>query len=274
MSRIELLCTGSEVVQGAIVKTNAAQLARRRLREYACTGLAESSVQARLAPIQKKFPEVAFGLRLGEGVIWLRLEEQGRQAAQRARRQRLLVSLRRVFGEHWLGSRYGSLEEGLVRKLARKRLRLAVAESCTGGLVADRITNVPGSSAVLEAGWVVYTNRAKRRLGVRKATLQANGAVSAATAREMARMARRRAGTQLGLATTGIAGPGGGTRRAPVGLVFLAVCGEKEEEVRRLQLGGTRRQVKQRAAGLALDLAYRFVGRGLRRLEPRKQQLL
>ena len=120
----------------------------------------------------------------------------------------------------------------VVRELARRKRTLALAESCTGGLIAHRITNVPGASAVFLSGWVTYSNDAKQRsLGVKPETLATHGAVSEAVVREMAEGARRAAGTDYALAVTGIAGPDGGTPAKPVGTVFIACAGERETTV-------------------------------------------
>ena len=118
------------------------------------------------------------------------------------------------------------LEREILRLLVERRQTLALAESCTGGCLADRLTNVPGASAAFVGGVVAYSNAAKQKfLGVRAETLRRHGAVSEAVAREMAEGARRRFGADFALAVTGIAGPTGGTRRKPIGTVFLALAG-------------------------------------------------
>lgn len=121
----------------------------------------------------------------------------------------------------------GSLEEVVVKLLTEKKETLAVAESCTGGFLAHRITNVPGASAVFRAGYVTYANETKERmLGVAPHLISAHGAVSDEVARAMAEGAKRQANTDFALATTGIAGPGGGTDEKPVGTVFVALAAE------------------------------------------------
>ena len=118
------------------------------------------------------------------------------------------------------------LERNILRVLVRQKRTLAVAESCTGGYIAHKLTNVPGASAVFLGGVVSYSNEAKRKfLGVRAKTLTARGAVSEAVASEMAEGARKRFGADFGIAVTGIAGPSGGTKGKPVGTVFMAVAG-------------------------------------------------
>lgn len=125
------------------------------------------------------------------------------------------------------GARTGfRLEADVLRQLAHRQQTLALAESCTGGCLAHRLTNVPGASAVFLGGVVAYSNAAKQRLlGVRAKTLTAHGAVSEAVAREMAEGAKKKFGADFALAITGIAGPGGGTKAKPVGTVFLALAG-------------------------------------------------
>lgn len=139
--------------------------------------------------------------------------------------------------------------------LLARRARLALAESCTGGLVGARVTAVPGSSRYLLGGVVAYHNRAKTALlGVPRGLLARWGAVSAPVAAAMARGARRAFSADVGVAVTGIAGPGGGTAAKPVGLVFVAVSGRGRTLCRRALLAGGRARVRAQAADLALIL--------------------
>ena len=146
-----------------------------------------------------------------------------------------------------------SLATRVVRLLTERKQTLALAESCTGGLIAHRVTNKPGASEVFLAGFVTYSNLAKQRfLGVHAETLAANGAVSEPVAREMAEGARRAAGTDYAIAVTGIAGPGGGTTEKPVGTVFIALASAKETRVWRRFNPGERLAFKQVTSDQAL----------------------
>jgi nicotinamide-nucleotide amidase len=145
----------------------------------------------------------------------------------------------------------------VVGLLARRGKTLALAESCTGGFIANRITNVPGASAVFPGGVVAYSNAVKQKfLGVRTRTLAQNGAVSEAVAREMAGGARKKFGADFAIAVTGIAGPGGGTKTRPVGTVFIALAGEGKTVVKRKLSPFGREKFKQATANQALKMLY------------------
>jgi len=151
-----------------------------------------------------------------------------------------------------------TIETIVARLLTAHGLTLALAESCTGGLIADHLTDIPGSSIFFERGAVTYSNTAKMALlGVPEAVLAAHGAVSEPTARLMAEGIRRTAGTDLGLAVTGIAGPGGGTEAKPVGTLFVALAAGEETLCRRYALRWDRRRNKIMAAFLALMMLRR-----------------
>ena len=148
-----------------------------------------------------------------------------------------------------------TLEKVVVEKLVRRKLTLAIAESCTGGLIADRITDVPGCSVVFLAGVVSYGNDAKARLlGVDEQLIADYGAVSEPVAKAMAEGVRTVSGAGIGVSTTGIAGPTGGTRTKPVGLVYIGLSSDKETIAREFRFSGTRRDVKQRASQAALEM--------------------
>ena len=165
--------------------------------------------------------EIGYCARVGE--VDVRFVARGPGAAQTVAEAERLV--RALMPQHIFGEDDDQLEAVIVRRLTERKQTLALAESCTGGFLAHRITNVPGASAVFLAGLVTYSNEAKQRLlGVRAETLAAHGAVSEPVAREMAEGARERNGADYALAVTGIAGPAGGTPEKPVGTVFIALA--------------------------------------------------
>ncbi|MDD5245626.1 MAG: CinA family protein [Syntrophorhabdaceae bacterium] len=145
------------------------------------------------------------------------------------------------------------LEERVGSLLLMHSKKIAVAESCTGGLVAHRITNVPGASGYFETGFVTYSNKAKEHLlSVPEATIKAKGAVSDEVARFMAEGVRKAAGVDIGLAITGIAGPGGGTPEKPVGTVYIALAAPDGTFVRKFSFQGDRTEIKLRTSEEAL----------------------
>ncbi|MBC8059235.1 MAG: nicotinamide-nucleotide amidohydrolase family protein [Clostridiaceae bacterium] len=147
------------------------------------------------------------------------------------------------------------LEFLIGETLIKKNLTIATAESCTGGLLAATLINYPGISSVFLEGVVTYTNEAKvKRIGVRSDTLEKFGAVSHETAGEMARGVALSSGTDIGISTTGIAGPGGGTKEKPVGLVYIGICIKGRVKTQKLQLTGSRECVRNRAVIEALNL--------------------
>jgi len=219
------------------------------------TGVPEALVAAAAEPIVAGFSGVrpAFYPSVsGVDVVIL--------GADRAEVARCRRRVRTELGEAVYASGERSIESVLGERLRRAGLTLAVAESCTGGLVSDRVTNVSGSSGYFLGGVVAYSNRAKQELlGVRPATLRQHGAVSAQTVTEMAAGVRRRFGADVGIAVSGVAGPGGGSRRKPAGLVFVAAGDGRRCAVEERRFIGGRRSIKERSAVAALDLCRRLV---------------
>jgi PncC family amidohydrolase len=151
-----------------------------------------------------------------------------------------------------------AMEDVVGELLVARGWRIATAESCTAGLLSKRLTDVPGSSRYFDRGFVTYTNEAKAELlGVSEADLAAHGAVSAPVAEQMAHGARHRAGVDLGVAITGVAGPDGGSSEKPVGTVFVALSSSEGETVRSFQLSGSRATIRERSVQVALDLVRR-----------------
>jgi nicotinamide-nucleotide amidase len=168
----------------------------------------------------------------------------------------------RLFPGNIYGVDVGNMQTALVRALTDARRTIALAESCTGGMIASRMTDVPGASSVLLCGVCSYSNQSKiDLLGVQPSTLEAHGAVSEETALEMARGVRLRTGADIGLSTTGIAGPSGGTAEKPVGLVYVAISTAKKEKALKLNLGrgyaDERQSIRNFACLHAMNLALR-----------------
>ena len=224
-------------------------------RTLRTTGLGESFVQEKIGgPLQ---PVVEAGLELGycarPGQVDVRLAARGAEAETMVGEAEAIV--RQQLGAQIFGMDDEELETLIIRVLTERQETLALAESCTGGCIANQLTNVPGASAVLLAGLVTYSNRAKERLlGVNGATLAQHGAVSAAVAREMAEGARRQTQAHYALSATGIAGPSGGTQAKPVGTVFIALAGPFDTVVEHNFNPYDRETFKQVTAQQALDL--------------------
>ncbi|MDD5198489.1 MAG: competence/damage-inducible protein A [Terrimicrobiaceae bacterium] len=188
-------------------------------RVYRCVGIGESLVESRIGLRLSEIAGLEVGYCARPNEVDLRLI--GASSVLDEVEPLVLAEL----GEFIISRNEESLESVVVAKLRAQRRSLAIAESCTGGLLANRITDVPGASEVFGAGWVTYANEMKTaELGVDAALIAGHGAVSEPVARQMAEGARERAGADFGLATTGIAGPGGGTGEKPVGTVFLALA--------------------------------------------------
>jgi nicotinamide-nucleotide amidase len=222
-------------------------------RTFQTFGLTESGLDELVSGLVDP-AEARVSFRASFPEISLRLVVHGLPADAAARADALAARVRERIGPFLYGEGAVTMEEVVGRLLRERGLTVALAESCTGGLVAHRLTNVPGSSEYVRGAVVAYANAAKEALlGVRAETLAAHGAVSEETAAEMAAGARRVFGTSLAVSTTGIAGPTGGTPEKPVGTVCLALAADAGVVTRRYQLWGTRDWVKLLASQLALD---------------------
>ena len=224
-------------------------------RTLRTSGIAESLVQEKIhEPLAAR---VAAGLEVGYcarvGQVDVRLSAHGAEAEKMVDDAAAMV--RKIFFAQIYGVDDEEMETVVVRLLIEKKKTLALAESCTGGCLAHRITNVPGASSVFLGGWVVYSNESKQKfLGVRAATLAAQGAVSEAVAREMAEGARLQLGADYAIAVTGIAGPGGGIPEKPVGTVFMALAGKSGTVVERRLNSYERETFKQLTVQQALEM--------------------
>jgi len=231
-------------------------LATRVVKTY---GFGESRVETELAGID--WPkEISVGYRAKFPEIHLRLYAEGAADALPVALAKAEAAIRQRLGVRVFGVDEDSFASVLGGLLVARGWRIALAESCTGGLLGSILTEVSGSSNWFDRGFVTYSNDAKRAmLGVAEATLAANGAVSEPTVREMAAGARDRSGCPIALAITGIAGPTGGTPEKPVGTVFIACAMESQVESRALKLVGDRERVRLGAAFAAMDLARRML---------------
>jgi len=235
------------------------QVLRTRVLKIASMG--ESDVEQVVAPLYKTFTNPRTTILGGAGQTELHLTAEGASAEEvEARLEELASGIRGLLPGRVYSEDGRELPEVVAALLRERRLSLALAESCTGGLLASRLTSVPGASEFLDRGYVTYSNQAKvDLLGVDPALIEAHGAVSEEVARAMAEGARRQAGTDLAVAITGIAGPGGETPGKPVGLVFLALAGALGDRLRRVQFPGDRERVRRQAAQAGLEMIRRAV---------------
>lgn len=222
-------------------------------------GIGESRLEELLQDLLIKQSNPTIALYASGGKVRVRLTAKA--SSERAALE-LIEPFSKEIQDRTKGHFYGfdgqTLEEVVGLQLIRTGQTIALAESCTGGLVSNLLTNVPGSSAYFLRGYVVYSNQAKQEdLGVPEEILQKYGAVSPETAQAMAEGVRKRAGTDFGLALTGIAGPGGGTSEKPVGLVYISLASSGDTIVQRHLWRGTREQIKNRSALAALHLLWK-----------------
>ena len=221
--------------------------------------IGESACDQRIAPIYTKFTDVETTILAHSGDIQLNLICEKRTPGTAQQRVDELASKIEEELEETIYSSHGeSLEQIVLYYLGMRGATLATAESCTGGLVAQRLTSIAGSSRSFRGGVVVYSNELKTMLAdVPAELIEKHGAVSREVAKALAEGIRKRTGATYGLAITGIAGPGGGTEEKPVGLVYVAVADEKETEVLEKNLMGDRERIRNWASQQALDLVRR-----------------
>jgi nicotinamide-nucleotide amidase len=241
-----------------------ARVIRRRVLRIAAMG--ESDVDQLAAPVYRAFDNPKTTILGAAGQVELHLVGEGASEAEAESRIDVLAqALRQALPGRIYSEDGRELPQVVLALLGGRGLSLALADSCTGGLLSARLTDVPGASAVLERALVTYSNRAKtEELGVEASRLEAHGAVSGEVAAAMAEGARRVAGADVGVGITGIAGPDGGTDDKPVGLVFVALDGAAGTRVRRNLFPGGRERVRYQSTQVALEM----LRRGLLGLEP------
>lgn len=232
-----------------------------RSRTLRCMGIAESHLADLLGDRARAVRGLPLAYLPSVAGIDLRLTTRGRGIDEAtAILDAAVAELKPIIGEHLYGEDETDLAEVVLQRSRDRGFRLAVAESCTGGMLGARITAIPGSSDVFVGGIIAYDDEVKMRLlGVGGATLRAHGAVSEQTARDMATGIRGAMDTQIGVAITGIAGPGGGTAEKPVGLVWTAAAIDGRVRASHRVYPGNREEIRQRAAQAALDLVRRLL---------------
>jgi nicotinamide-nucleotide amidase len=232
------------------------------------TGIAESAIAELLGPnflgdAQSELGSLPLAYLPGVAGVDLRVTAKGMPPA---RAQKLVkeavLKLRSRVEAYAYGEDDADLAAVVLDRCRALKLRLAVAESCTGGMLGERLTSVPGSSDVFLGGVIAYHNDVKKTLlGVRAEDLERYGAVSEEVALQMAAGVRERTGADVGISVTGIAGPGGGTPEKPVGLVWIAIH-SSDAKARRFHVVGDRAEIRQRAAQAALEMVRRTLARG------------
>jgi len=231
-------------------------------RTLLTTGIAESTLAHTLGPVEELF-QSSDGITLAflPSALGVRLRLTARSASAQAAQavlSRVETAIRAKAEKYIYGTDTQTMEQVVGSLLRQRKLTVAVAESCTGGLVVDRLTDVPGSSEYVERGFITYSNRSKtEELKVPAETIAKAGAVSQEVAQAMARGARTVAGTDIGVSTTGIAGPGGATESKPVGTLWIGYADADSSFALKFQLETDRRRFKVRASQAALDLLRR-----------------
>lgn len=227
-------------------------LVSKTLRLY---GIGESKLETELLDVIKGQTNPTVAPYASDMEVTLRITAKAKSSEEATKLiGPMEESIRTRVGKYIYGEGHTSLDEVVSKILVEKNLKIAVAESCTGGMVSASLINYPGISSVFMEGLITYSNEAKmERLGVKKETLDKFGAVSEETAIEMAQGVCKKFNTNVGVSTTGVAGPGGGTDEKPVGLVYIGVCINGKTKVKKLNLSGNRFKVRQRAAKEALN---------------------
>jgi nicotinamide-nucleotide amidase len=217
-------------------------------------GLPESTVEEKAYPFIRRIQGVVYGITVARGIVTIRLRLQSTSQREHLRKK-ISSFLQRTFGEHFFADREVDLPTLVAESLLKSRRTLASAESCTGGFITDRMTDIPGASQWLRESVVCYSNESKLlRLGVSPETIRRQGAVSARCALEMAKGIAQTSGADYGISSTGIAGPTGAQPGKPVGLVYTAVWGRGRGRVEERRFHAPRQGIKERAADQALNL--------------------
>lgn len=245
---LEKLCTDGQVIRSRFIKI---------------FGLGESAMEDKLAFLMNSLenPTAAPYAKEGECEVRVTAKADSEEEAY-GLIDPVVGQIKEILGSVVYGVDVTSLEEVVVKGLIDKGLTISTAESCTGGLMGKRLTDIPGSSACYIGGAVTYSNEMKMKvLGVSPKTLENFGAVSAETAMEMARGIRKLTGADIGISTTGVAGPGGGSDEKPVGTVYIGLSADDVDKVIKPELRPTssRQRIRNSSAGSAFDLVRREI---------------
>ena len=222
-------------------------------------GIPEASLEEQIKDLIEVQTNPTIAPYVGDGEITLRITARAKNIAEAEKFIKPVVEeISSRFENNIFSTEGEKLEKVVVESLKGTGKRLAVAESCTGGMIASRITSIPGASHVFDLGLVTYSNEAKIGLvGVKKETLETFGAVSKETAYEMAKGVREVSGADIGVGVTGVAGPSGGSESKPVGLVYIGVADEKSVETWEFRFNGDRDRIRLVSTMNALDLVRR-----------------
>lgn len=225
------------------------------------TGLSESQVAEKLKDIMMKSKNPQVSLRVQENIVDIRLTvKAGDEKTADTLTEEMEKQIGKRLKNYVFGTGKQTLEEVIGYLLYMRKKTIAVAESCTGGFISHRLTNVPGSSHYFLGGVVAYSNKMKRDwLGVKKTTLEKYGAISESVALEMAEGMKRIARSDFGLGVTGIAGPTGATKEKPIGLVYITLTQKNKIETKEFKFWGERGIVRTKAANAALDMVRRHL---------------
>jgi len=255
----ELYAMFREELKPALAERASGRLFIRRKVLHTC-GISESAVNKAIQDIMRR-AEPKVGLTAKETGVDIRIIAPGTSAEQaQSHADRTEAVVRERLGDAVYAADGQTMEEVVGALLKQRRLTLAVAESCTGGLIGAQITNIAGSSGYFDRGVVTYSNTAKTELlGVPAGLIECHGAVSSEVAKAMAQAVRESANVDIGLSVTGIAGPGGGSEQKPVGLVYTAVATDRGVQAVEHRFLGDREQIRLRSAQMALDMVRRYL---------------
>ncbi len=250
-----------ENVIPALSELNSVKVETSKTLNLLTTGIPESFLYQRLGDIDELLNGSRLAFLPNQFGVKMRITSKGKTEEEASNKLlEIEQKIRSLVGRYVYGKNNDSLEEVIAKLLVDRGLKLSVAESCTGGLISNRLTNIPGSSAFFERGLITYSNGAKvEHLNVSEDAIAEFGAVSLQVAQQMAEGIRAVSGTDLGLAVTGIMGPGGGSADKPIGLVYIGVCDNSVVTAKEFKFGDNRLLNKDRTSQAALEMLRRFL---------------